>query len=298
MGKILSIGIFCCLITSTNIGAQDTIPFLLTPKNNISVKAQLNGQDTIALMFHTAVTEVGLIATVAEKLLKIDSAQSVEAYSWGGTGEARYVLNNQLQIGSFLVDSLTIWIGQLSGQGTEGKFGPSFFKNQVVEINFEDQQLLIHKALPADLLKRGFKKFALSYEHGMMFLKAELRLGAKVFEHSFMIHTGYGGALLLDDELVRKQGVGAQVEVLSESELRDSYGNVLKTKKGLLPGLDLGGHDFEAVPISFFEGGLDRQKYSVVGGSLLKRFHILFDEANATVYLKPNALMDLPFKGI
>lgn len=42
----------------TNI---DTIPFQLTAHNNLSIKAVVNKQDTVDLMFHTASSGVTLI---------------------------------------------------------------------------------------------------------------------------------------------------------------------------------------------------------------------------------------------
>jgi len=89
--------------------------------------------------------------------------------------------------------------------------------------------------------------------------------------------------------------MGAHLEVISESELKDSYGNILKTKKALLPAFKLGNIKVKELPIGFFEGAIGRQKMSVMGGNLLKRFNIIIDIEAAHIYLKPNSLMELPF---
>jgi hypothetical protein len=47
---------------------------------------------------------------------------------------------------------------------------------------------------------------------------------------------------------------------LDEKELRDSYGNVLKTKKGKLPKSVIGKEAFKDIPAGFFEGTIRRQK--------------------------------------
>jgi hypothetical protein len=52
----------------------DTIPFTLTPYNNISIEAVINGQDTAKLMFHTAANSVGLTNETVKRFkdFKID----------------------------------------------------------------------------------------------------------------------------------------------------------------------------------------------------------------------------------
>lgn len=43
-------------------------------------------------------------------------------------------------------------------------------------------------------------------------------------------------------------------------------------------------------------GSIGRQKMSVLGGDLLKHFNIIIDRKNGFIYIKPNQLMDTPFK--
>lgn len=42
-----------------------------------------------------------------------------------------------------------------------------------------------------------------------------------------------GGGLKYDDDFVNKSQIGKQIEITQEQELKDSYGNILKTKKGI-----------------------------------------------------------------
>jgi len=89
--------------------------------------------------------------------------------------------------------------------------------------------------------------------------------------------------------------IGAELLIVDEKELTDSYGNVLKTKKAILPIFKIGAKEFEAIPVGFFEGSIARQKMSVLGGDVLKRFNLIFDMENAFVYVQPNDLKDLPY---
>ena len=57
-----------------------------------------------------------------------------------------------------------------------------------------------------------------------------------------MIHSGYGGSILYDDNFSAENSLGEQIKIIDEKELKDSYGNVLKTKKGILPKFTIGNH--------------------------------------------------------
>lgn len=87
----------------------------------------------------------------------------------------------------------------------------------------------------------------------------------------------FGGAVLLDDDFVARHKLIERLEAIGESELKDSYGNVFKTKKLVLPAFSLGHAKLKNIPISVFEGAIRNQKMSVIGSDVLKRFHIVFD---------------------
>lgn len=271
----------------------DTIPFELTLHNNIAIKAVINDADTVKLMFHTAATGITLIEAATEKMTSMKWNDGANVESWGGASETRYSDRNTLQIGSFRWDSLSIFENTNSGPTTDGKFGPDLFDGKAIEINFEDCLLLIHRSLPEKVA--AYEKVPLSFENGLMFIEGMSSIGGKDYPNRFLIHSGYGGAVLYDDKFVSDSNIGEQIDIIEEQELRDSYGNVLKTKKGSLPKFTIGATTFEAVPVGFFTGSIGRQKMSVMGGNLLKRFNLIIDVDRATIYLKPNKLKALPY---
>lgn len=247
-------------------------------------------------MFHTAVSGVTLIKEVTEKLTKIKWTQGDKVKSWGGESEARYSENNSLQISKFKWDSISIWENEYSGPATDGKFGLNLFKGKIMEINFEKSILLIHETLPNKIIE--YEKLPLIYENDFMFIEGTSRIGNQNYPNRFLIHTGYGGAILYDDKFVEESKIGEQIEITEEQELKDSYGNIVKTKKGNLPKFTVGEEEFKDIPVGFFEGSIGRQKMSVIGGNLLKRFNLIIDSRRENIYIKSNQLKDLPYKDI
>ena len=156
--------------------------------------------------------------------------------------------------------------------------------------------LIIHSDLPA--MSVGFQEFELSFDRSSMFINGEYSIEGEKYQNKLMIHSGYGGTILLDDEFSSNHSIGERLEIISEKELQDSYGNVIKTKKAIMPIVAIANYEFKNLPVGFFEGSIGNQRTSVLGGEILKRFHIILDLQTAHIYLKPNKLMDAPVKDI
>ncbi|HLK28245.1 MAG TPA: hypothetical protein VKT28_06670 [Puia sp.] len=266
------------------------IPFQLTDHNNISIMAVLNGQDTVHLMFHTAADDVTLIenSTARLKSLRFNGVTD-SVKSWGGqSNTSRLSENNSLQIGELKWTNVSIWENTNTGQNTDGKFGPNLFKNKVIEIDFDKSIIVIHPTLP-DKTKK-YEKLKLLFEHNFMLLEATCQINDSSFTNKFLIHSGYAGDILFDDKFADEKKLSEKLKIVGEKELKDSYGNVLKTKKAILPILKIGNEKFADMPVGFFQGAIGRQKVSVMGGDVLKRFNIIIDAQREYVYLKPNKL--------
>lgn len=289
---------FCLIVWQSGmLSAQavppDTIPFTFTEYNNISIRATLNGLDTLDLMFHTAVNVVSLTSEAVQGLRGFNIDDSTSVYTWGGESSAKYSKHHRLQIGNFEWEDLTIWESRHSGKLTDGKFGPNLFEGRVLEINFDHNILILHTDLPD--IEAGFEQLNLINEDGLLFLEGELGLDNQLFENRFLIHSGYSGSVLLDDEFVSKHKRLEILPVLKETELKDSHGNVLITKKVKISSLAFGASVFSDVPVGFFSGAIGRQKMSVLGGDVLKRFNLLFDAENKYIYMRPNTLADVAY---
>lgn len=282
----------CC-----SLYAQETrIPFHLSEDNNLILQAVLNGEDTLNLMLHTATSELSLTEAAVSRVKSLHFDGTDEHIkSWGGSeNSARYSAYNRLQIGTLQWDSVSVWEDLQSGTGTDGKLGLDRFRGKTVELDFDRQLLIVHDSLPA--VCATYDKLPLRQQGDMLFVKASLSGGSSSWKNEFLLHSGYSGALLLDDSFVSTSNIGTKLKVLSEQKLTDAYGHVLKVKKAKLPMLQLGRYPLADVPAGFFEGAIGRQKMSVLGGDLLKRFHLFIDAGRTFIYLSPGGLTGLPYK--
>lgn len=270
------------------------IPFALTSHHNMLVNTVVNDHDSVVLMLHTAVNAVSLITAAASKTPSVNFRETVEGVkSWGGEGSSRYAQSNTLSFGNLKYDSLVIWESQRSGHDSDGKFGLNIFAEPIVEINFDRSEILLHDSLPALTDYRGV---AYRLDRDMIFIEGLLHLGDGTdLPRDFLLHSGYSGTILLDDEFAALHELDSKLATISESELTDSQGNVLKTKKSILPKLSILGQSFDQIPVSFFAGAIGRQKMSVMGGDLLRRFNLIIDRDAQRIYMKPSKFIDEVF---
>ena len=272
---------------------SDTIPFKLTSSNNLAIQTILNGKDTLDLMFHSASTAVFITEEGMKKVTSIEVDDTTKVNSWGGSASARYSSNNHIQIGQQTWENVGITEDKHSGRGTDGKFGINLFQKKIIEIDYDKNILILHASLPEHAV--DYEQFDIIFNRSWMFLESISKTDSNEYKNKYLIHSGYGGTILYDDDFVKKNNIGNQLEVISESELKDSYGNILKTKKAILPSMVFGNIVFEELPVGFFEGKIARQHMSVLGAGLLKRFNLMIDLQSGYIYLKSNNITNLSF---
>jgi hypothetical protein len=266
---------------------QDSnIAFVLTESNNILIPAIIDRQHSVDLMFHTGVHALSLTKDATARLsnLKMDKSEMVT--SWGGKAESRYSENHTIQMANLSWERVTIGESDYSGPATDGKFGPNLFAGKIVAIDFDTCTISLHDKLPA--IDAAFRRLDLILKNDMMFIEGALQIGEQQYKHKFMIHSGFGGTLLLDDEFVSRNKLAEQLPTTSVTELKDSFGNIVKTRNVLLPSMSFGNSRLDRVSVGLFDAALGRQKLSVLGGNILKRFNIVLNLKESQIYLKPN----------
>lgn len=300
MQKLSSYILFILVGLSLSTTAQEktyTIPFQLTDYNNLSIQAILNQKDTVNLMFHTAASSLTLTEEALKNIKSLKFGRTDNVKSWGGSDNtSRYSESNTVQIGALKWEHIPIWENKNSGQQTGGKFGLELFDNKTIEIDFDKKVLIISNLLPTKA--KTYEKLKLTFEDDMMFVEADATLGNNSLKNKYLIHSGYAGAILFDDQFVADHKIGDQLTITAEKQLKDSFGNVLKTKKAILPSFTIGSQILNNVSVGFFEGALGRQKMSIIGGDILKRFNIIIDAKREFIYLKANKLKDLAYSNV
>lgn len=119
--------------------------------------------------------------------------------------------------------------GLHSGHNTDGKFGPAQLSSSLLAIDFDQSKIRLLSELPTDLSQ--WQELSFETSHGAIFIATTVGSGDKSVEHKFMIHSGYSGFALLDDSFTSAHPFLAKLEIIDESELTDSSGSKIKTRR-------------------------------------------------------------------
>ncbi len=258
---------------------HDTLPFTLTAYNNIKVKAVLNGQDTLELKFDSGTT--GLLLTRDAIKNKTHLAGNSRA-------------DNTLTLGSMRWDSLRIYPVELSGQGTDGRFGWDLFDGKVVEIDYDKNLFIVHPQLPPT--DETYARFAIEYTHTLFCIRAALQVKGRQYANRFLFDNGYQRTIMLDTILISEQGFPKDLPVLKKVIMKNGQGQEIPVLTVNNEQLNLGQHVLRNIPVQLMTTANPTGfKTHILGNEVLKRFNTLLDFQHNEVYLKPNSLYNLPY---
>jgi hypothetical protein len=259
---------------------HDTIQFVLTEFNNVKVKAVLNKVDTLSLKFDSGTTGLLLTNDAITHKTHLSNTSNAE---------------HTLQIGNLTWDSLRVYPVELSGQGTEGRFGWDLFDGKIVEIDYDKNIFIIHTKLPK--INKDYSKFEIEYTHTLFCIQGELQIKNKKYKSRFLFDNGYQRTIMLDTLLMNEQGYPRDLEVIKKVIMKNGQGKDVPVLTVNNERLNLGKQGLFNIPVQLMTmANPARFKTHILGNEVLKRFNTILDFQNNYVYLKPNTLVDLPYK--
>ncbi|MDH0660021.1 hypothetical protein [Empedobacter sp. GD03865] len=261
------------------------IPFRLTKYNNILVPVIINQKDTVQLMLHTGSDYITIIDDSYKKMKSISISDTLNnVTSWAGYSDMKMSQSNVIKFGNEEFSKIPIFIDKQSGHESDGKIGLKFFEGKYFEINFDENKLYVYDKAPTKLKK--YTKLNSRYSQETLYIKAFPFIDKKPIETEFMIHTGFSGALMISDDFVKEYKLLEKFEIIGESKLNDAAGNVILSKKSILPNFELANQTFKNVPMSFFDSTIKIQHKNIMGGDLIKRFNLILNPEKDILYVK------------
>ncbi|HCC93571.1 MAG TPA: hypothetical protein DEQ26_04465 [Flavobacteriaceae bacterium] len=261
------------------------IPFRLTKYNNILVPVIINQKDTAQLMLHTGSDYITIIEDSYKKMKSISISDTLNnVTSWAGYSDMKMSQNNVIKFGNEEFSKIPIFIDKQSGHESDGKIGLKFFEGKYFEINFDENKLYVYDKAPSKLKK--YTKLNSRYSQETLYVKAFPFIDKKPIETEFMIHTGFSGSLMISDDFAKEYKLLEKSKIIGESKLSDAAGNVILSKKSILPDFELAYQTLKNVPMSFFDSTIKIQHKNIMGGDLIKRFNLILNPEKDILYVK------------
>lgn len=259
---------------------HDSIRLGINEQNTMFVKAALNKTDSLILNFDTGTSNLSLTAEALKDKIKQSLKSGV----------------NVLSIGNKKYEGFKIYKVELSGHGTDGRFGWDLFDGMVVELNYDHGTMVVHSQLPEYVKKdKAYEPLPIQYYDKLFFVETTIKQGSKTSKDWFLFDTGYQRTVMLDGPLLREQNFPTdQMKIIKKVIMKGGQGNEIPVITANLESLSLGKYNLKNIPAQLLSESrpVNDKKMNILGNEILKRFNVFLDFKNNIVYIKPNKLFN------
>lgn len=275
-----------CIHCST---PTDTIPFTVGLDNKTYLKASINKGEPMTFQFDLGATHCVVDESITnETMIQWEGAAAMGGVQ--GTEQVRSSKFNRIHAGPLIWDSIPLFSTQNTGWRSKGILGNSILQEQIVELNYDLNVVVIHHHRP--VISDSYHRVAFEMRDGVPFVPITIDNGKTRSTNWFMFDNGYSNCLLVDKEFAKEN---ALYGTMKRTGSRNNPMNG-KTETVLAPLLQIGNYTIKNVPIDLQDssapGTYDRV---LAGNDLLKRFNVIIDYQENIIYFKPNALMNEPY---
>ncbi|MFZ4105685.1 aspartyl protease family protein [Flavobacterium sp.] len=283
------------------------IPFKLID-NLIFIPLTVNGEN-LTFLLDTGAEETVLFSLEDQQLSLVNVEKiRIKGYDSSVFLEALKSTNNILSTGGYFDRNHNIYIildqsFNLSSQvgiPVNGIIGYPFFKNYLVEINYEKEKIYIYlkQSKIYKKLNKKYSSYTIVLERNKPFLTAKIGMEGKETRAKLLLDSGNSNALWLYNTL-------SNPITIPTNNLDDYLGlgfsGEIYGKRARIDFLELKEFKF-LQPIAAFpdsqmtqEEQKFREREGTLGDEILKRFSVFWDYPNSKIYLKRNSKYNLPF---
>lgn len=182
------------------------------------------------------------------------------------------------------------------GIPVNGIIGNHFFKNNLVEVNYNAQKVVIHnkKKFKHARLK-NYTQLKINLENGKPFLDAKIVLNNEIYNTKLLVDTGNSDAIWLFENKIKVPNKNF------DDYLGRGFGGEILGKRAKIDLFIINSFEFKN-PIVAFPDSIALKNLKMVedragsiGGEICKRFNLFFDYQNELLYLRKNQNFDKPF---
>ncbi|WP_333876905.1 aspartyl protease family protein [Flavobacterium sp.] len=285
------------------------IPFKLI-NNLIFIPIKVNGE-TLTFLLDTGVEETVLFSLDDKEQVSLYHLEKIMLKGLGGNNaaEAYKSSRNKLEVNGFTDKEHEIYLvldqefnfSSQVGIPVNGIIGYHFFKNHLVEIDYDRKKVTVYADNHPKIVKRlnrYFTKEPLLIEENKPYYYATVESAGKRCEAKLLIDTGNSDAIWLF--LNRTNQVELPAKNIDDFLGRGFSGNVYG-KRGRISRFTFGNHSF-ANAIGTFPDSTSiksvnfvKDRVGSLGGEVLSRFSVFFDYPNHLIFTKSNHNVNQPF---
>jgi hypothetical protein len=292
-----------------NLKKRVVVPFKFI-NNLIFIPVILNGEE-LTLLLDTGVEqtlifslddieEVKLFDVEKLKLKGLGSKDAIDSYKSS---------KNRVEINDFVDYNHEIYIvldqefnfSSHVGIPVNGIIGYNFFKNHIVEIDYDRKKIIVydqkHNKIKSKLRKK-FNKDSITIEEKKPYCISKIKTGGLTIPSKLLVDIGNSDAVWIFLHKVN------QIK-LPEKNIQDYLGRGISGsvygKRARISSFEFGKKTFDFPLVTFPDSTSVKSvnfvpnRIGSVGSEIISRFTIVFDYLNSAIYTKPNSQINSPF---
>ncbi|WP_264529425.1 PDZ domain-containing protein [Flavobacterium sp. N502540] len=283
-----------------------TIPFTLI-NNLVFIPIKVNGVE-LNFLLDSGVEETILFSMEEKQEVSFKNVQKIKLRGLGSEDEIEGLksTNNVLETHGlrsnnhllYVILDQTFNLSSHIGIPVNGIIGYKFFKNNLVELNYQKKKIVVHQN-NEEALKRLNKKFEavpITIERSKPYLYTTAFVENVAVPAKMLIDIGNSDAFwIFKNDIIKLPGKNFP-DFLGKGFSGDIEGHRAKIEK-----FSIGEFNFKNPIVAFPDSSSIRNVKMVpgrigsVGGEVLKRFTVVLDYADKTLYLKKNSKFSEPF---
>lgn len=311
--------LFFLLFSSLTILAQDgfqfskksdkvSIPFKFI-NNLVFIPIKVNGVE-LNFLLDSGVEETILFSLEDKKEIEFSNVEKITLRGLGSEDaiEGLKSTNNILEIGAMKSKNHLLYIvldqefnlSSHVGIPVNGIIGYQFFKNNLVEINYEKKRVIVHSDIEKNRnkIEKKFEKVAITIERLKPYIINTVTIDSVALPVKLLIDIGNSDALWLFEN--RSQLIKIPAKNF-EDYLGQGFSGDVEGRRAKISKFQMSKFEFHNPLVAFPDSSSIRNVKMVpgrmgsVGGEILRRFSVVFDYTNGFFYLKKNKEYNSPF---
>ncbi|MFW0737032.1 PDZ domain-containing protein [Flavobacterium sp. T12S277] len=289
-----------------NHASKVTIPFKLI-NNLVFIPIKVNGVE-LNFLLDSGVEETILFSMEERQEVSFKNVQKIKLRGLGSEEEIEGLksTNNILESHGlksnnhllYVILDQTFNLSSHIGIPVNGIIGYKFFRNNLVEINYQKKKVYVHQNNEElrKKLNKKFKAVPITVERAKPYLYSTALVDSVVIPAKMLIDIGNSDAFWIFQNNKIKLPKKNFPDFLGKGFSGDIEGHRAKIEKFSIDEFDFK-HPIVAFPDSSSVRNVKMvpDRIGSVGGEILKRFTLVMDYAGKTMYLKKNSKFSEPF---
>jgi hypothetical protein len=276
----------------------DTLLFTFNKNKQVIIKGSINNNPQMDFCLDLGARMVCVIGKDLDKTNKLVIDGLMEDESVTGLATEKTSSNNNLKIGKMNFAHVPVVYIDESGflNNGGGLLGFNLFQNRILEIDFDNQLVLVHKKLPPKT--SSYSQIAFRQTTGGLYIPVTINNGKKETTGWYFFDTGADHALAIDSRYARKENLYQTMDKVGSAGIASSENRSINTDIVEVPVVKIANFKIENVPTLLANESNAEADFEdgVIGIGLQSRFNLILDYPNGVMYLKPNKYFNDSFK--